>query len=113
MKLTIIPSDGAVYKDGVCYTNLSWNDTPSNIHALQWKDSSGWIEFNNGSENQIIDSLPLWANNAEAAWIVANTPVAPLPPTEEELALIAAKESALAKLMALGLTQNEIKALVG
>lgn len=84
MKLTIIPSDGAVYEDGVCYLNLIWQDTPPNVHALQWDTSSGWLEFNDGTPNETILTLPTWANNAEAAWTVANTPVPPpipLPPT--------------------------------
>jgi len=47
MKLTIIPSDGAVYKDGLCYEHLIWEGTPPNVHALQFDSDSnmGWIEF--------------------------------------------------------------------
>ena len=83
MKLTIIPSDGAVYEDGVCYSDLTWAGTPPNVHALQWDNGSGWIEFNDGSPNEDIDVLPLWAANAEAAWTEANTPKPPEPPTAE------------------------------
>lgn len=85
MKLTIIPIDGAVYKNGVCYSNLTWQDTPTNVHALQWDTDSGWIEFNTGAPNENITTLPIWANNAEAAWTVANTPVPPTPPTPEQI----------------------------
>lgn len=95
MKLTIIPVDGAVYENGICYSNLIWSGTPSNVHALQWQDTSGWIEFNNGSENQIIETLPEWANNAMEAWNVANTPLPPEPPTAEQN-----KQIAIAKLSA-------------
>jgi|694.fasta_scaffold106532_5 hypothetical protein len=84
MKLTIIPSDGAVYENGVCYSNLTWAGTPIDVHALQWLNEAGWIEFNDGKQNQEIDSLPDWANNAMAAWTVANTPKPPSPPTVEE-----------------------------
>ncbi len=71
MKLTIIPSDGAVYEDGVCYLNLIWEGTPPNVHALQWKDIAGHIEYDDKANEDII-VLPEWANNAMAAWTVAN-----------------------------------------
>lgn len=68
MRLTIIPNDGAVYKDGIVYSDLVWNDTPESIHALQWFGNSGWIEFNNGLPNQEITELPEWAQNAIASF---------------------------------------------
>ena len=116
MKLTIIREDGAVYKDGISYLRLDLTAVPSDIHALQWIDVEGWIEFKDGTPNEIITALPDWALSAEAAWEVANTPKPPVPPvplTAEQEAAIAARQSALAKLTALGLTANEIKALVG
>lgn len=83
MKLTIIPSDGAVYENGVCYSGLTWEGTPANVHALQWEDVTGWIEYKDQpSEN--ITELPQWALNAESAWTEANTPKPPVPPTEEQ-----------------------------
>lgn len=85
MKLTIIPSDGAVYENGVCYSHLSWEGTPSNVHALQWSDTTGWIEFNDGTPNEDITVLPLWAGNAELAWNAANNPPPPPTPTPEEI----------------------------
>jgi hypothetical protein len=93
MKLTIIPSDGAVYENGVCYLNLTWNGTPLDVHALQWFDVEGWIEFNDGKPNETITELPQWANNAMDAWTVANTPVPPQPPTAEQN-----KQTAVSKL---------------
>lgn len=89
MKLTIIPSDGAVYEDALCYAPLTWDGTPSNVHALQWQTSSGWIEFNDGTPNEDITVLPQWADNAMASWQVAydeahKPPPTPTPPTEEE-----------------------------
>jgi hypothetical protein len=84
MKLTIIPSDGAVYENEVCYSNLTWEGTPSDVHALQWQDVAGWIEYNDSKPNEDITVLPTWADNAMAAWTVANTPVPPSPPTAEE-----------------------------
>ena len=46
MKLTIIPSDSAIYKDGVVRElDLSTCGIPENVHALQWYDTFGEIEF--------------------------------------------------------------------
>lgn len=86
MKLTIIPVDRAVYEDGLCYSNLVWEGTPLNVHALQWQDIAGWIEYID-QPNENITVLPEWADNAMAAWTVANTPVPPpppVPPTAEQ-----------------------------
>ena len=83
MKLTIIPSDGAVYENEVSYLNLIWEGTPANVHALQWQDVAGWIEYADGT-NEDITELPQWADNAMAAWTVANTPAPPTPPTAEQ-----------------------------
>lgn len=73
MKLTVIISDGAVYKDGVAYYGLDLSNAPDNVHALQWDGDSGWIEFVNESEfrkpaNENINALPDWANDALAKW---------------------------------------------
>ena len=80
MLLTIIPSDGAVYEDGLCYSPLTWSGTPANVHALQWQNVAGWIEFNDGTPNESITVLPTWANDALLQWEQANTP--PVNPTE-------------------------------
>jgi hypothetical protein len=92
MKLTIIPIDGSVYENEICYSNLTWLGTPINVHALQWQDVKGWIEFNDGTPNETITSLPQWANNAMDAWTVANTPVAPEPPTADANKYIASQK---------------------
>jgi len=85
MKLSIIPSDGAVCENEVCYIGLTWEATPLNVHALQWLDTTGNIEYNDGKPNETITDLPQWALNAEAAWTVANTPVPPPAPTPEQI----------------------------
>lgn len=86
MKLSIIPSDGTVCENGKCYTNLVWEGTPGNVHALQWQNDSGWIEYNDGQPNETITVLPAWVVNAELAWNEANnpTPPVPVPPTAEQ-----------------------------
>lgn len=84
MRLTIIPDDGAVYENGVSYLGLTWEGTPLDVHALQWYDDYGWLEFKDGKPNEGITELPQWALNAQAAWTVANTPKPPEPPTADE-----------------------------
>jgi hypothetical protein len=86
MRLTIIPVDGTVNKDGVSYINLDLSscNIPSNIHALQWYDTSGWIEFKDTAPNQDITELPAWANCCLTKWDEANIPKPPEPPTAQE-----------------------------
>jgi hypothetical protein len=87
MKLTIIPIDGNVSKDGVGYIDLDLSSCgiPAIVHALQWKEDAGWIEYDSAEvRNESITILPDWANNCLAVWTVANTPVPPSPPTAEE-----------------------------
>jgi len=72
MKLTIIKDDGTVYKDNAPYSKLSLLNIPSDVHALQWDDSVGHIEFsNNLKPNEQITELPSWANDALVSWQLA------------------------------------------
>ena len=80
MKLTIIRKDGAVYQNGISYSNLDLSFVPSNVHALQWNNDKGWIEYSEDSDgikqaNDKINILPEWANTAISSWITANTTV--------------------------------------
>ena len=63
MKLTLIPDGKIIGIDGTFYENvqqdLSW--IPSNVHAVQWSDSSGEIEYNDGTPNQIISELGIYS----------------------------------------------------
>lgn len=69
MKLTIIKNDGSVYKDNVSYESLSLPTIPDDVHALQWNESIGHIEFvDNVKANETITALPSWANDALTAW---------------------------------------------
>jgi hypothetical protein len=85
MKLTIIPVDGNVTKDGVGYINLDLSSCaiPPNVRALQWKETLGWLEFWDVA-NQDITALPSWVDCCLTKWTEANTPVPPSPPTEEQ-----------------------------
>lgn len=69
MKITIIKDDGTVYKDDIVITRLSLSTIPSDVHALQWNNDIGHIEFvNNVKANETITELPSWANDALNAW---------------------------------------------
>ena len=74
--LTIIADDKAVYLDGGVLSGLDFSNTgiPTNVHALQWKTNIGWIEFidnpdgTKSANNEIISSLPDWANACVAVF---------------------------------------------
>ena len=76
MRLTIIPSDGAVYKDSQSHSGLDLSFCPSNVHALQWYENYGEIEYKRQfvdgqiihPQNELISSLPEWATNSLAIW---------------------------------------------
>jgi len=91
MKITIIVEDGAVYKDGVSYSNLDLSSTPTNVHAVQFNDTTniGWIEFKDNDDgtkpqNESLTSLPDWAITALTKWDDAKT-------TQDEAEALAAQ----------------------
>lgn len=79
MKVTIIPVDSFVAIDGDSShyaLDLSTCNIPSDVHALQWFDTKGWIEFQDPVDpflpkapNQIIEELPLWAESCVLVWM--------------------------------------------
>jgi hypothetical protein len=76
MRLSIIVVDKAVYVDNICISDLLWEGTPSNIHALQWDGVTGHIEFIGHTQpNAIITELPQWAINAKQSWDVTKKDV--------------------------------------
>ena len=98
MKLTIIPVDGAVYKDGYSYSGLNLSTAPSNVHALQWKDTNGWIEFTDNDDgtkpqNEAITELPSWANACLTKWDEAKAAEEAARLAEAEAARIAANQA--------------------
>jgi hypothetical protein len=88
MRLTIIRVDHAVYIDFICYMPLDMSAVPENVHALQWLDDSGWIEYVGDVSNEPITELPAWANVCIQEWEVADYerkhPPPPPPPTAEQ-----------------------------
>lgn len=76
MKLSIIPEDSAVVVDGVPLDELDLSpaSVPGDVHALQWDNNSGWIEYKDASsDNQDITNLPSWANTCETIYQTALT----------------------------------------
>ena len=79
MRLTIISDDQLIGKDGVNYNELDMTQLASNVHAVQWYDTWGEVEYKpvivNGQktipQNTIIDSIGdyQWAIDA---WQVAH-----------------------------------------
>ena len=57
MKLSIIREDKTVIKDGEGFVvdNLDWLDVK--IHAIQWDNDKGEIEYGDGSENTLITDI--------------------------------------------------------
>lgn len=59
MRLTIVPGDKAIYLDGTFLLDIQqdWTWVPSNVHAIQWYDTWGEIEYNDGTPNEQIAEL--------------------------------------------------------
>jgi hypothetical protein len=76
MRLSIITDDKTIYKDGEAYSGLDVSYIPATVHALQWYDTYGEIEYKSTGPhtkpaNDVIDYLPDWANSALAIWDAA------------------------------------------
>ena len=69
MRLSIIPVDSTVIKDGVArQIDFTLISLPANVHALQWAGSSGEIEYKNPIEHEAITELPAWASACSTAY---------------------------------------------
>lgn len=75
MRLTIIPSDKnvGINNEFIIGLDLSNCGIPTNIHALQWYETEGEVEFIDNPDrtkpmNQVITELPSWANNCTIVW---------------------------------------------
>lgn len=93
-RITIIPSDGFISIDGVSKFqpfDFSGCLIPSDIHALQWYNNRGWIEFTDDDDpftpkqaNEDINELPTWANACVEVWNAWQPPLPPEPSVIEE-----------------------------
>jgi len=76
MRLSIIVDDKTVYLDKIPMSNLDLSFIPIEVHALQWNDNHGFIEYasvitdgvNNKPNNTEIAKLPEWAEIAIQKW---------------------------------------------
>jgi len=72
-RYTIIVNDKQVYLDNWVYHNLDFSDCgiPDDIHALQFRNGSGWIEYRDTRPNPELNSVadfPDWAVKCIAKW---------------------------------------------
>ena len=54
MRVTIIPEDKWIRRDNVSANLIEWNFNDSNIHAIQWYEDHGEIEWKNPQRNESI-----------------------------------------------------------
>ena len=63
MKLSIIVPDKTISMDGEgvvgINTDMSW--IPENVHAVQWYDTWGEVEYNDGTSNERIEELGIYS----------------------------------------------------
>lgn len=97
-QVTIVPSDAFIKVEGagLFIPNLT---SPANVHAIQWHDGTGHIEYTNGAPNRTLTEADyetevapfaaLWQAEKDRLEEEANRP-----PTLEE-----ARENAITKLM--------------
>ena len=69
MRVIILPKEGTVTIDGEGFGEIDMSKVSDDIHALQWYDTSGEIEYIDnpdddveGKPNKFIDKLPAWTN---------------------------------------------------
>jgi hypothetical protein len=67
MRLTIIPEDKSISIDGIILTNIqqdfSW--IPDNVHAVQWYDTHGHVEYTDTRPNLHITELGIYEKSVE------------------------------------------------
>jgi len=74
MRITIIPVDGTVTKNGEAYIGLDLSacSIPADVHAFQWEENEpnkGHIEFKSPLiQNQDVTELPDWVNACLVKW---------------------------------------------
>ena len=56
-RVIVVPSDGIIIVEGIGYSFKY--DCDQNIHAIQWHNGSGHIEYNDGTPNKTIESYEI------------------------------------------------------
>jgi hypothetical protein len=98
MRLTIIPSDNLVGVDGKFLNGLDLTSCgiPANIHAIQWYETEGEVEFVDNPDrtkpqNEIVSLLPDWANACVAVYKAYVPPAPPVIPASAQPATTGTK----------------------
>lgn len=62
-RLAVIVDDGAVYTDDRIVLGLDFSTCgiPEDIHAIQWIDGQGEVEYRDTRHNFTVTELPDWA----------------------------------------------------
>ena len=113
MRITVIPADRWIRRDEVAVNLPDWPFSDDNIHAIQWLDSEGEIEYTGQPKpvNEVITDYAIIEPYLEAldtylASLALEPEPAPIPEPPVEL-------TPAEKLAASGLTVEELKALLG
>lgn len=79
MRVSILPRDGVVSIDGETFSELDLSSMDPNIHAVQWYDTAGEVEWKEPHpykllivENEPITSLDAF-QGALDAWAIAKS----------------------------------------
>lgn len=70
MRLTIVPDDKVVIVDGEGYFDVDVSSLDANIHAIQWYDTHGEIEFKDETNNEKIEDIS-FCGPVVSAWGIA------------------------------------------
>lgn len=64
MRLTVIPDDKTIGIDNHSFLNINddWSWIPPNVHAFQWYDTWGEIEYKGVALNERVETLGIFEN---------------------------------------------------
>jgi hypothetical protein len=60
MRLTVVPIDGVVCKDGECLHDIDLSWIPEEVHAVQWYEDHGHVELKTPDPNIDITELGIY-----------------------------------------------------
>lgn len=62
MRITVVPSDKSIGVDGVIYSGLDvdWSWIPEDVHAFQWFDTYGHVEYKDSRPNDDVTELGIY-----------------------------------------------------
>ena len=83
-QLTIVVADSLVIVDG--YGLMMPINLPSTVHAVQWCNGQGEIEYNDGKPNEVISTLKPYKKIIEKHRRLKEEAEKPYIPTREEIA---------------------------